>query len=712
MAKLVITFLLLIPLLLAQPTPSPPPPPQKTTCAGVFISYAATDGGGFAIPPIDPSNQAYRFTSTLTITNNGRTELKAWRAFVKFQFDEVLVSADKALLADGTSLPAAVGNGTVFGGLSSQANLKSAIQTAGDGSQMEVQVQLIGTRFGPPPDGANLTLPANVSLINDGYVCPESRVEGRNMRWTCCSSTNPTQNPKNQPPQSILPPPPPPADLSITYDVLNTYDTNYLSQVTITNHHPLSRLDSWQLSWEWTRDEFIFSMKGAYPLSLDTSECIFGSQGQHYLDLDFSQALNCQRRPTVVDLPLTRANDTEIGRIPFCCRNGTILPQGMMDSGKSMSVFQMQVFKMPPDLNRTAFDVPVGWRIGSGSGLSSDFRCGAPVQVSPTQFPDPSGLPSTRTAVATWQVPCNITIPSSEIPKCCVSFSAFYNSSIIPCNTCSCGCRNNPSCSSNSQALFLPSQALAVPFDNRTALSLDWARINSRPVPAPLPCGDNCGVTIHWHLLSDFKDGWTVRMTLFNWGETNFEDWFAAVTMDELAVAGFEDVYSFNGTVLGNSSDTIFVQGLPGLNFLLAQRPAGNPRKEFPVPGMQQSIMSFSKKKSPGIDLVSGDGFPTKVMFNGEQCVVPEFLPSHGCRRRAQGGGGDRPGWMSRYMNRPLTVGEIDDQCRSKKMDGVVTIRAHAPLASGVAFGISVASISVLRLFVYITCDIDIDIRS
>ncbi|CAN0888877.1 COBRA-like protein 7 [Linum grandiflorum] len=628
---LITLFLLLASTSFAQPAPSPPlpppPPTQKTTCPGVFVAYA-TDGGGYAIPPNDPSNQAYRFASTLTVANNGRTELKAWRVFVGFQFDELLVSADKAVLADGTPLPAAVGNGTVFAG-SSLPDLKTAIQTAGDATQMEVQVQLIGSRFGPPPNDTNLPLPANVSLTNDGYVCPDSRVEG-NMRWTCCERRNtPTNNPQNQAPPSSFPPPQP-ADLAITYDVLNTYDTNYWAQVTISNAHPLVRLDNWQLSWDWMRDEFIFAMKGAYPLSLDTSECIFGSQGQHYLQLDFSQALNCQRRPTVVDLPRTRANDTQIGRIPFCCRNGTILPP-VMDSDKAMSIFQMHVFKMPPDLNRTEFVVPQGWRIGTGGSFSSDFQCGSPVQVSPTQFPDPSGLPSTRTAVATWRVACNVIKPKDEKPKCCVSFSAFYNASIIPCNTCACGGCNTNTCSSNSQALFLPSRALAAPFANRTADSVAWAELNKRPVPNPLPCGDNCGVTIHWHLLSDFKDGWTVRMTLFNWGQTSFQDWFAAVQLDK-AVAGFENVYSFNGTVLENSTNTVFLQGLPDLNFLLAQSPAGNPRKDYPVPGMQQSIMSFSKKMTPGIDLVSGDGFPTKVMFNGEECVIPTFLPSNGCR--------------------------------------------------------------------------------
>lgn len=151
-------------------------------------------------------------------------------------------------------------------------------------------------------------------------------------------------------------------DLVITYDILSSYDTNYWAQVTISNHNPLSRLDNWKLSWEWTRGEFIYSMKGAYPIVVDTRDCIFGPQGQYYKDLDFSNVLNCEKRPTIIDFPQTRANDSKLGMILFCCRNETILPPSV-DQTKSISSFQMQVFKMPPDLNRTQLTPPQNWKI-------------------------------------------------------------------------------------------------------------------------------------------------------------------------------------------------------------------------------------------------------------------------------------------------------------------------------------------------------------
>lgn len=418
-------------------------------------------------------------------------------------------------------------------------------------------------------------------------------------------------------------------DLTIMYDVLRAYETSYHAQVTISIHNPIGRLDNWHLSWDWMRHEFINTIRGAYPYVVDTNDCIFGTQGQFYKDLDFYRVLNCQKTPTIIDLPLEKTNDTNLGMIPFCCRNGTILPPSM-DPKKSTSSFQMEVYKMPPDLNRTRLNPPQNWKI-NGTILNPDYQCGPPVRVSPSMFPDPRGLPSETSAVASWQVVCNMTQLKSERPKCCVSFSAFYNDSVVPCNTCACGCNANPSniCSATAPALLLPSESLLVPFDNRTKKALKFAELKRRKVPNPLPCGDNCGVSINWHLFTDYKKGWSVRMTLFNWGETDFADWFAAVELDK-GVAGFEKAYSFNGSTVSGSNNTIFVQGLEDFNYLVKEMDGKNPKKDPRLPGRQQSVISFTKKGTPGINVAGGDGFPTKVYFNGEECSLPSIIPSNG----------------------------------------------------------------------------------
>ncbi|CAH1454444.1 unnamed protein product [Lactuca virosa] len=613
----------------AQTPPAPAPSPSSATCNGVFLSYSYSSGA--QIPPklkSDPSKQPYRFKSTLSVLNNAAEELKSWRVFVGFQHDEYLVSASNAVIADGSAtLPGPVGNGTVFAGFPNS-DLKTAIETAGDLTQMSVQVKFLGTQFGvASPD---VPMPNNISLVNDGFICSVPTMQGIRVMEVCCikdpnAITNVTLPDEFLPRQT--------GDLTIMYDVIRTYESNYWAAVTIENHNPLGRLDNWNLTWDWMRDEFIGDIKGAYPFTRDSSSCIFGPQGAFYTSMDFSNVLNCERRPTLIDLPLEMTNNTQIGNIPFCCRNGTILPP-TMDPSKSKSAFQIQVYKMPPDINRSELVPPQNFKINGR--LNPDYNCGPPVRVSPSESPDSGGLPGS-TAVSSWQLVCNITQPKGSSPRCCVSFSAYYNESIIPCPTCACGCRNtNPgTCSAAAPALFLPSQALLVPFENRTALATAWAHLKHRNVPSPLPCPDNCGVSINWHLLTDFRDGWSSRLTLFNWEDEAFADWFVAVEMDK-STPGFEKAYSFNGTILevNRKNDTVLMQGLPGLNYLVGEVDGANPEKDPRVPGKQQSVLSFTTKKMSGINVAGGDGFPTKVFFNGEECALPGIIPTNDSHRK------------------------------------------------------------------------------
>ena len=212
-------------------------------------------------------------------------------------------------------------------------------------------------------------------------------------------------------------------DVTIMYDVIHSYETNYWTQVTISNHNPLHQLDNWKLIWEWKRDGFIFSMKGAYPSVIDGTDCIFGEQGEHYKEMDFSNVLNCERRPTIIDLPPTMPNNSDLGMIPFCCRNGTILPP-TMDQTKSVSAFQMQVFKMPNEFNTTQLIPPLNWKIMGE--VNQDYQCAPPVRVSPSRFPNPTGLSSESTAIASWQVVCNKTESKGATPCCALQYLCLW----------------------------------------------------------------------------------------------------------------------------------------------------------------------------------------------------------------------------------------------------------------------------------------------
>lgn len=152
------------------------PAPASDDCNGIFLQYVFTSGS--KIKPTLKSRQPYKFQSILTIINNGLDELKSWRVFVGFQHDELLVSASNAVLADGSSFPALVGNGTVFTGFPAS-DLKTAVETAGDTTQTTAQIIIVGTQFGV--GSPSVPMPLNISLENDGFVCPKPSMQGTDL---------------------------------------------------------------------------------------------------------------------------------------------------------------------------------------------------------------------------------------------------------------------------------------------------------------------------------------------------------------------------------------------------------------------------------------------------------------------------------------------------------------------------------------------------
>lgn len=150
-------------------------PKEEDACNGVFLTYTF-QGREREFPHVkNASAQAYAFRASATVLNAMAEDLKTWKMFIGFQHDEILVSASGAVIIDGTDFPARVGNGTTLAGFP-QADLLSAIETAGDMNQISAAVEMTGTQFGMKPP--EIPMPKTIKLADDGFDCPKPTRKG------------------------------------------------------------------------------------------------------------------------------------------------------------------------------------------------------------------------------------------------------------------------------------------------------------------------------------------------------------------------------------------------------------------------------------------------------------------------------------------------------------------------------------------------------
>lgn len=156
----------------------PPKATEMDSCDGIFLTYTLT-AREMEYPHVkNISKQAWAFKAEASLMNVGDEELKDWKMYIGFQHREILVSADGAVPIDSEDFPAEVGNGTTLAG-NPVTDLKTAIETAGDYTQMAVTVAMSGTQFGL---GKGATpMPKTIKLVNDGFKCPAASRKGMYM---------------------------------------------------------------------------------------------------------------------------------------------------------------------------------------------------------------------------------------------------------------------------------------------------------------------------------------------------------------------------------------------------------------------------------------------------------------------------------------------------------------------------------------------------
>ncbi|XP_028119795.1 protein COBRA-like [Camellia sinensis] len=217
----------------------------------------------------------------------------------------------------------------------------------------------------------------------------------------------------------------PNGNITIKWDLISWTPDGYVAVVTMFNFQQYRHIQTpgWSLGWTWAKKEVIWSMVGGQ--TTEQGDCSkFKGNIPHC----------CKKDPTVVDLlPGTPYNQ----QIANCCKGG-VINSWVQDPSNAASSFQISVGGAGTT-NKTV-RVPKTLTLKApGPG----YTCGPAKVGKPTKFVTQNVRKVTQ-AMMTWNVTCTYSqFLAQKTPTCCVSLSSFYNNTIVPCPTCTCGCQNN-----------------------------------------------------------------------------------------------------------------------------------------------------------------------------------------------------------------------------------------------------------------------------
>ncbi|XP_068307811.1 COBRA-like protein 4 [Pyrus communis] len=374
----------------------------------------------------------------------------------------------------------------------------------------------------------------------------------------------------------------PTGNITIRWDVMSWTTDGYVAAVTMNNFQMYRQIPSpgWTLGWSWAKKEVIWTMVGAQ--TTEQGDCSkFKATIPHC----------CKKTPTVVDLlPGVPYNQ----QFANCCKGGVLASWGQ-DPSAAVAGFQVSVGQAGTS-NKTV-KLPKNFTLlGPGPG----YTCGPAKVVPSTVFLTADRRRKTQ-ALMTWNVTCTYSqFLASKNPSCCVSFSSFYNETIVPCPSCACGCHNIKNC---------------VKSDTKLAhkAGINTPKKDNSPL---LQCTHHmCPIRVHWHVKQNYKDYWRVKMAVTNFNyRMNYTDWTLVVQHPNLN--NVTQVFSFGYKPLvpyQSVNDTGMFYGMKFYNDLLMEAgPSGNIQSEVL---MQKDQNTFTFKQ--------GWAFPRKVYFNGDECMLP-----------------------------------------------------------------------------------------
>ncbi|XP_004301494.1 PREDICTED: COBRA-like protein 6 [Fragaria vesca subsp. vesca] len=390
-------------------------------------------------------------------------------------------------------------------------------------------------------------------------------------------------------------------NVTITWDFLAQSNTDtYDIKVSIYNLQQYRHVEfpGWRLQWKWNKSEVIWDMRGAEAVEQGDCSAFKGSGAG---DLPHC----CLRRPVITDLlPGTPYNM----QYKNCCKGG-VLSSMNQDPSKYLSSFGMSIGNFhasPPGLNSSLDKLNLTMPTDFNLGIPG-YTCGDAFLVPPTRYIDEKGQGRRwKQTLETWNITCTYSqFQASRAPKCCVSLSAFYNTTIVGCPRCSCGCQRLGGAKCIESGDKPPPSVLKLPTEQQAA------------IPPPLvTCSQHmCPIRVHWHVKQSYKEYWRVKITITNLNFLkNYTDWNLVVQHPNLK--SIRQLFSFNYhplTTYGNINDTGMFWGIKFYNDMILT--SGNQ-------GNAQSEMLLHKDEGT-FTFREGWAFPRRISFNGDDCVMP-----------------------------------------------------------------------------------------
>eukprot|EP00897_Mesotaenium_endlicherianum_P009709 jgi/Mesen1/8767/ME000524S08061 len=319
-------------------------------------------------------------------------------------------------------------------------------------------------------------------------------------------------------------------NITIVWDVSKFLGDGYEATVHIWNNQYFKKVEEpgWALRWNWTKGEMIWAISGAE--ATEKGDCPArglptpGGKDPHKLKIFL-----CQAGRTLA--LLLEGQGKCVGAVAADC---ILLPFVASVSREGNGVLTRSRAKAPTQAAGSWAAVTLGTHarsshltVGNASSTPYDLvppanftraggRAGGQAQEALTL----EGLHMLNLEGYTCTPPIRVepsvvNTDGRRNTQCCVSLSAFYNDTIIPCTNCACACGN-----------FSSSADICTSANSPFLVQTGEDGRSTKPLTSMECSPDGCPISVHYHVKVNYELYWRAKVTIVNRNlYKNYTDW-------------------------------------------------------------------------------------------------------------------------------------------------------------------------------------------